>query len=102
MVDLNVYVKETIELLNLERQTEIEESRAIYENTECDRLEKKGVCLRKMVLYDRRTGLYGRTLLTLGNGKGQKKEPSPLSAHCFTVGEFHQFHMYYQMLTVDH
>ena len=84
MADLNSFVEKTLELLNLERQAEIDESRAFYEGADNTTLENKGVCLRKLVIVSRRTGLYGRILLTLAKGHSRKNLPLP--AHCITTG----------------
>ena len=86
MADLNAFVEETLELLNLEKQAEINESKAFYENADSTTLENKGVCLRKLVVLGQRTGLYGRTLLTLGKAKGHSSKNLPLPAHCITAG----------------
>jgi hypothetical protein len=80
------FVQQTLELLNLEKQAEINESRAFYENTDSGTLENNGVCLRKLVIFGQRTGLYGRTLLTLGKAKGHSPINLPLPAHCITAG----------------
>ncbi len=92
MVDLNSFVEETLELLNLERQAEINESRAFYENTDNTTLENKGVCLRKVVIFGQKTGLYGRTLLHLGKAKGHSSKNLPLPAHCITAGKTNSIH----------
>ena len=87
MADLNAFVEETLKLLNLEKQAEINESKAFYENADCTTLENKGVCLRKLVILGQKTGLYGRTLLTLGKAKEHSSKNSPLPAHCITTGD---------------
>ena len=86
MADLNLFVEKTLELLNLERQAEINESRAFYANTDSTTLENKGVSLRKLVIFGRKTGLYGRILVTLGKAKGHSSKNVPLPAHCITAG----------------
>ncbi|XP_028399828.1 DNA-binding protein SMUBP-2-like [Dendronephthya gigantea] len=88
MADLNQFVEKMIELLNLERQAEINESKAFYQNSDNATLENKGVCLRKMVLFSQKTGLYGRTLVTLGKGNVEHSvKKFPLPAHCITTGD---------------
>ena len=86
MADLNSFVEKTIKLLNLERQAEIDEARAFYENTDNTALESRGVCLKKLVIFGRKTGLYGRILVTLGKPKRQSSKNLPLQAHCITTG----------------
>ena len=87
MADLNQFVEEMLELVNLERQAEINESKAFYQNSDNATLENKGVCLRKMVIFGQKTGLYGRTLLTLSKANVEHSAKNlPLPAHCITVG----------------
>ena len=86
MADINSFVEKTLELLNVERQAEINESRAFYENADNKVLESKGVCLKKLVIFGRKTGLYGRILVTLGKPGGQTSKSLPLQAHCITAG----------------
>ena len=87
MADLNTFVEKTLKLLNLEKQAEINESKAFYENADCTELENKGVCLRKLVVLGQRTGLYGRILLTLGKAKEHTLKNLPLPANCITTGD---------------
>lgn len=87
MADVNTFVEKTLELLNLEREAEITEATAFYDSADNSALEKKGVCLSKLIVFSRRTGLYGRTLLTLGKGKTSRHlAESSLPAHRITPG----------------
>lgn len=86
MAELNKFVEENLELLNLERQTEINESKAFYENSDSTTLQSKGVCLKKLLTFTRKTGLYGRVLLTFGKAKTHCPKNVPLPSHCITVG----------------
>lgn len=89
MADVNIFVDKTLKLLNLEREAEISESRAYCESADNAALERKGVCVKKLVVFGRKTGLYGRTLLTLSRGKASRHvAESPLPAHCITPGRY--------------
>ncbi|XP_075693819.1 DNA-binding protein SMUBP-2 [Rhinoderma darwinii] len=58
------FVKIQLELLQEEREAEIEETRAWQENVSLKELQRKGVCLLKLQVSNQRTGLYGRLLVT--------------------------------------
>ncbi|XP_044125876.1 DNA-binding protein SMUBP-2 [Bufo gargarizans] len=58
------FVKTQLELLQEEREAEIEEARAWQENVSLKELQRKGVCLLKLQVANQRTGLYGRLLVT--------------------------------------
>ncbi|CAG5957934.1 unnamed protein product [Menidia menidia] len=59
------FVSKTLELLQEEREAEIEETRSWQENISQKELQNKGVCLLKLQIGSQSTGLYGRTVLTL-------------------------------------
>ncbi|XP_061138538.1 DNA-binding protein SMUBP-2 isoform X1 [Syngnathus typhle] len=59
------FVSKTLELLQEEREAEIEETRAWKENISLKELQNKGVCLLKLHVASQSTGLYGRTVLVL-------------------------------------
>ncbi|KAL3061448.1 hypothetical protein OYC64_009590 [Pagothenia borchgrevinki] len=57
------FVSKTLELLQEEREAEIEENRIWQENTSLKDLQSKGVCLLKLQISSQSTGLYGRTVV---------------------------------------
>ncbi|TNN00243.1 hypothetical protein fugu_011489 [Takifugu bimaculatus] len=59
------FVTKTLELLQEEREAEIEETRLWQENVSLKDLQSKGVCLLKLQIGSQSTGLYGRTVLIL-------------------------------------
>ncbi|KAG8564390.1 hypothetical protein GDO81_016441 [Engystomops pustulosus] len=58
------FVKTQLELLQEEREAEIEETRAWQESVSLKELQRRGVCLLKLQVANQRTGLYGRLLVT--------------------------------------
>lgn len=59
------FVSKTLELLQEEREAEIEETRIWQENISLKDLQNKGVCLLKLQIGSQSTGLYGRTVIIL-------------------------------------
>ncbi|XP_019934560.2 DNA-binding protein SMUBP-2 [Paralichthys olivaceus] len=59
------FVLKTLELLEEEREAEIEETRLWQENISLKDLQNKGVCLLKLQIGSQSTGLYGRTVVIL-------------------------------------
>uniref|UniRef100_A0A8C4EVK9 DNA-binding protein SMUBP-2 n=1 Tax=Dicentrarchus labrax TaxID=13489 RepID=A0A8C4EVK9_DICLA len=59
------FVSKTLELLQEEREAEIEETRIWQENVSLKDLQNKGVCLLKLQIGSQSTGLYGRTVVIL-------------------------------------
>lgn len=82
--NLPKFVAKTISLLNLERKAEIEETRSLQENISPKELQKRGVCLLKLRIRGRKTGLYGRCLLTFELNK--PGSDGKLPSHSFTPG----------------
>ncbi|XP_032629005.1 DNA-binding protein SMUBP-2 isoform X2 [Chelonoidis abingdonii] len=58
------FVSQQLELLQEEREAEIEETRAWRESIFLKELQRRGVCLLKLQVASQRTGLYGRLLVT--------------------------------------
>uniref|UniRef100_A0A4W3IA86 DNA-binding protein SMUBP-2 n=1 Tax=Callorhinchus milii TaxID=7868 RepID=A0A4W3IA86_CALMI len=58
------FVSQNLELLQEEREAEIEEARAWQECVSLKELQRRGVCLLKLRIVNQRTGLYGRCLVT--------------------------------------
>ncbi|KAM9351639.1 DNA-binding protein SMUBP-2 [Symphorus nematophorus] len=59
------FVSKTLELLQEEREAEVEETRIWQENISLKDLQNKGVCLLKLHIGSQSTGLYGRTVVVL-------------------------------------
>ncbi|KAM3869880.1 DNA-binding protein SMUBP-2 [Diretmus argenteus] len=64
-MEIERFVSKTLELLQEEREAEIEETRLWQENISLKDLQNKGVCLLKLQTRSQSTGLYGRTLVIL-------------------------------------
>ncbi|XP_037538873.1 DNA-binding protein SMUBP-2 [Nematolebias whitei] len=62
---LEKFVSKTLELLQEEREAEIQETRIWQENVSLKDLQNKGVCLLKLQIGSQSTGLYGRTVVVL-------------------------------------
>ncbi|XP_061577733.1 DNA-binding protein SMUBP-2 [Cololabis saira] len=62
---MEAFVSKTLELLQEEREAEIEETRIWQENVSLKDLQNKGVCLLKLQIGSQSTGLYGRTVVVL-------------------------------------
>ncbi|XP_014849300.1 PREDICTED: DNA-binding protein SMUBP-2 isoform X2 [Poecilia mexicana] len=62
---LEKFVSKTLELLQEEREAEIEETKIWQENISLKDLQNKGVCLLKLQIGSQSTGLYGRTVIVL-------------------------------------
>lgn len=58
------FVTKQLDLLELERDAEVEERRSWQENISLKELQSRGVCLLKLQVSGQRTGLYGRLLVT--------------------------------------
>uniref|UniRef100_A0A3Q3BD26 DNA-binding protein SMUBP-2 n=1 Tax=Kryptolebias marmoratus TaxID=37003 RepID=A0A3Q3BD26_KRYMA len=59
------FVSKTLELLQEEREAEIQETRIWQENISLKELQNKGICLLKLQVGSQSTGLYGRTVVVL-------------------------------------
>ncbi|KAM9854607.1 DNA-binding protein SMUBP-2 [Aulostomus maculatus] len=57
------FVSKTLELLQEEREADIDETRVWQENVSLKDLQNKGVCLLKLQIGSQSTGLYGRTVV---------------------------------------
>jgi len=87
MADVSSFVDKTISLLNIERKAEVDEARSIQENANLNDLQRKGVCLLKLRVLGRCTGLYGRVLLTFERAKTGGVDGNVLPAHRITPGK---------------
>ncbi|XP_076446820.1 DNA-binding protein SMUBP-2-like isoform X2 [Babylonia areolata] len=77
------FVTRSRKLLEKERDAEIEETRVLTEQLPAKELQRRGVCLIKLRLAERGTGLYGRTVVTFQPYWPGKDLPS----HNFTPGD---------------
>ncbi|XP_051918312.1 DNA-binding protein SMUBP-2 [Hippocampus zosterae] len=64
-MEVEKFVSKTLELLQEEREAEIEETRMWKENISLKELQNKGVCLLKLQIGSQSTGMYGRTVVVL-------------------------------------
>ncbi|XP_066541765.1 DNA-binding protein SMUBP-2 [Hoplias malabaricus] len=62
-MEVESFVSKTLELLQEEREAEIEETRAWQQNLSLKNLQQKGVCLLKLQIGSQRTGMHGRLLV---------------------------------------
>ncbi|XP_036991202.2 LOW QUALITY PROTEIN: DNA-binding protein SMUBP-2 [Artibeus jamaicensis] len=74
------FVTKQLDLLELEREAEVEERRAWQEGVSLKELQSRGVCLLKLQLSSQRTGLYGQLLVTLEPRRGASAGPLPSSS----------------------
>ncbi|CAG5120566.1 unnamed protein product, partial [Candidula unifasciata] len=89
MTAVETFVQNTLELLDKERDTEIEETQFLIERLSAKELERRGVCLLKLQLRSRRSGLYGRMVAVFEPSARsvKKNEKSELPAHSLTPGD---------------
>ncbi|XP_055987761.1 DNA-binding protein SMUBP-2 [Sorex fumeus] len=78
------FVARQLELLELERDAEVEERRSWQESVSPRELQSRGVCLLKLQVSGQRTGLYGRLLVTLEPRRGGAPV---LPSNSFTSGD---------------
>ena len=83
------FVRKQLNLLNLERDAEIAESRKLQETVSGKQLQEKGVCLLNLTLQNIRSGLYGRSIASFGSKIVGKELPSTnLSSGTIVVYHF--------------
>ncbi|XP_061165035.1 DNA-binding protein SMUBP-2-like [Saccostrea echinata] len=80
---LERFVNQHIQLLEKEREAEIEETRHLNESLPPKELQRRGVCLLKLHIRTRRTGFYGRTVVVFEPGGGNQELP----AHNLSPGD---------------
>ncbi|XP_015911293.2 DNA-binding protein SMUBP-2 [Parasteatoda tepidariorum] len=81
--DIESFVIKQLQLLEIERDTEIEENKCLQESRSIKSLQKKGVCIPKLRLGYSSTGLFGRTLLHFESFFRN----SPFLSHCLSSGD---------------
>ena len=77
------FVADQKQLLSLERDAELEESRLLKANVSLRDLCQKGVAIQRLVVGGQATGLYGRLVLTLVS----RVNNQDLAAHTITSGD---------------
>lgn len=79
------FVAQQLQLLDLERDAEVEERRSWQEHSSLKELQSRGVCLLKLQVASQRTGLYGQRLVTF---EPRKFGPAVvLPSNSFTSGD---------------
>ncbi|KAJ8391365.1 hypothetical protein AAFF_G00089950 [Aldrovandia affinis] len=84
-MEVESFVSRTLELLQEEREAEIEETRSWQENVSLKDLQRKGICLLKLQVDSQRTSLYGRLLVVFMPRK--HLAASGLPSNCFGPGD---------------
>ena len=75
-------------LLSLEREEETERNRDLLTNHgDIKQLERQGTALRKTVILERRTGLYGKSILVFGKQRFGKNQTDDLPANTLSNGK---------------
>jgi len=81
-MQLDTFIRRQLELLEMEREAEIEEVERLRAELPDVELERRGLTLRRLTLRDVDVGLGGRTLLILEPSRGGE-----LPAHRFASGD---------------
>ncbi|TSX17015.1 DNA-binding protein SMUBP-2 [Bagarius yarrelli] len=84
-MEVESFVTKTLDLLQEEKEAEIEETRTWQENLSLKTLQQKGVCLLKLQIGSQRTGMHGRLLVSFEPRKSIG--PSLLPSHGFGPGD---------------
>ncbi|XP_026118827.1 DNA-binding protein SMUBP-2 [Carassius auratus] len=84
-MEVENFVSKTLELLQEEREAELEETRAWQENLSLKNLQHKGVYLLKLQIASQHTGMYGRLLVVFEPRKSIG--PSILPSNTFGPGD---------------
>ena len=75
-------------LLSLEREEETGRNRELVTNHgDIKQLERQGIALRKTTILERRTGLYGKSILVFGKSGGGKDQNGELPANTLSNGK---------------
>ena len=75
-------------LLSLEREEETGRNRELITNHgDIKQLERQGIALRKTTILERRTGLYGKSILVFGKPGGGKDQNGELPANTLSNGK---------------
>lgn len=82
------FVSCQLDLVNLERDAEVSESRKMHDSVPAKQLQEKGICLLNLTLQGIRSGLYGRTLVTFTNKMGKDLPATDLSSGKYKLVNF--------------
>ena len=75
-------------LLSLEREEETGRNRELLTNHgDVKQLERQGIALRKTIIHERRTGLYGKSILVFGKQPVGKDQSGELPANTLSNGK---------------
>ncbi|XP_036619740.1 DNA-binding protein SMUBP-2 [Trichosurus vulpecula] len=85
MAAVEKFVSRQLELLEQEREAEVQEKRAWQEALAPQELQRRGVCLLKLRVAGVRTGLYGRLLVVLEPGR--RDPAAALPSHSLGPGD---------------
>uniref|UniRef100_A0A2C9JKU4 DNA helicase n=1 Tax=Biomphalaria glabrata TaxID=6526 RepID=A0A2C9JKU4_BIOGL len=86
---VELFVTKTLDLISKERDAEIAETQDLTQRLSAKELQRRGICLLKLEIKSRRSGLYGRMVLVFGSqlGPGAKQVKVELPSHNFTPGD---------------
>lgn len=82
-MDLDEFVNKHLELLELERNEEVEQNAKLQEKFSLKELQSKGLCITRLLLGSSRTGLYGRNICRFRSSH----HGAPLPSHKFSSGD---------------
>ncbi|KAL4229741.1 DNA-binding protein SMUBP-2 [Mactra antiquata] len=80
-ISVEKFVAQTLALLEKEREEEIDSTRLLSEKLPSKELQRIGVCLLMLHIGNRRTGMFGRTVITF------ETHHSVLPSHKITTGD---------------
>ncbi|KAG0417475.1 hypothetical protein HPB47_005582 [Ixodes persulcatus] len=82
-MNLDDFVSKHLELLELERDEEVEQNAKLQEKFSLKELQNKGLCITRLLLGSSRTGLYGRNICRFRSSH----HGAPLPSHKFSSGD---------------
>ncbi|WAR00145.1 SMBP2-like protein [Mya arenaria] len=80
-MSVEAFVDKTHKLLEKERSSEIEQTRLLHEKLPPKELQRRGVCLLKLHIGERKSGMFGRVLVVL------ETHLDALPSHTFSAGD---------------
>lgn len=84
MMNLDTFTRKHLDLIELEKNAEIDESKSLLSTSSLQRLQLKGLCLLKLKIDHKYTGLYGRTIIVLDSSVPGKQ----INTQHFSSGTF--------------
>jgi hypothetical protein len=73
MTNLDLFTRKHLDLIELEKSAEIDESKTLLSSCSLQRLQLKGLCLLKLKIDHKYTGLYGRTIIVFDSAVPNKQ-----------------------------